>query len=396
MANILNSPGAQTVKKNLLNYGSLLSSAWNKYKTGFRDVSGKFPQPVRPETKNIDALNVQSQPKPQPPSYPNSGGVVPATPQILSPQNEQPIQPKIASTQFQTQPLPKIPTTESTIPSPGATTMTSEEKAYQDNLKIGADELSTQEDLDKLLESARTGYQNTKGQSIPMEFITGQLKSVEERANLLKEPLERKLARLQAQRLANTEASKFALERSDKQKGEAFTLGEGQTRYDAYGNPIATSQKPGTTQDTKQQQYSSERTTRTLGLIDEAMKDISGWTTGAGSVLGFIPGTAARDFKAKIDSIKANIGFNELNEMRAASQTGGALGQVAVQELNFLQSVLGSLDVGQSTEQLKSNMENIKTRLENWQNTKQQYGASGSAGTGSVVQTLAGPVSTDW
>lgn len=48
-----------------------------------------------------------------------------------------------------------------------------------------------------------------------MEFITGQLKSIEDRATSLAEPLDRKLARLQSARTASLEASKFALSRAD-------------------------------------------------------------------------------------------------------------------------------------------------------------------------------------
>ena len=71
-----------------------------------------------------------------------------------------------------------------------------------------------------------------------------------------------------------------------------------------------------------------------------------------------------------METIKANIGFNELQEMRNASKTGGALGSVAVQELTALQSVLGSLDVGQSNEQLKANLQKIKDILTKWDSAK--------------------------
>lgn len=101
-------------------------------------------------------------------------------------------------------------------PSMGASAMSGAESAYKRSLEISPDELSTQEDLDKLIESAKKSYQNTKDQAIPMEFITGQLKSIEDRALGLAEPLERKLARLQSARQSSIEASKFALDRADK------------------------------------------------------------------------------------------------------------------------------------------------------------------------------------
>lgn len=90
------------------------------------------------------------------------------------------------------------------------------EKAYQKSMEISPEALSTQGDLDKLIESTKTAYRNTSGQAIPLEFITGQLASIERRATGLAEPLERKLARMQAARTSSTEASKFSLDKSQK------------------------------------------------------------------------------------------------------------------------------------------------------------------------------------
>jgi hypothetical protein len=72
--------------------------------------------------------------------------------------------------------------------------------------------------------------------------------------------------------------------------------------------------------------------------------------TSWGSLLKDVPGTPAKAVSAMLNTIKANIGFAELNDMRAASPTGGALGQVSERELMFLQSVIGSLDQSQSKE----------------------------------------------
>lgn len=95
---------------------------------------------------------------------------------------------------------------------------------------------------------------------------------------------------------------------------------------------------------------------RLTNLIEESpMK-----TTGLGSMLASIPSTSARDAQALAGTIKANIGFDRLQRMRDESPTGGALGQVAVQELQALQSTLGSLDLGQSTEQVLYNVERLK------------------------------------
>jgi len=166
-------------------------------------------------------------------------------------------------------------------------------KAYEESLRLSPEEMAAQAEADRLAESASRGYQNTAEQTIPLEFIVGQQKAIEQRALNLNEPIQRRLARLQAERLARTEAAKFGLEREqgkvdfaraaanraeemgiarsdteyernfeqqkfdeDKRRfgleyalaqqkagettaGEDFTLGEGQTRYDANGNVIA-------------------------------------------------------------------------------------------------------------------------------------------------------------
>lgn len=64
-------------------------------------------------------------------------------------------------------------------------------------------------------------------------------------------------------------------------------------------------------------------------------------------IIAKVPGTDAAGIKGLVTTIKANIGFNELNRMRKASPTGGALGGVNKAELDFLQSVAGSLDPSQ-------------------------------------------------
>lgn len=85
------------------------------------------------------------------------------------------------------------------------------------------------------------------------------------------------------------------------------------------------------------------------------------WTSAGflGQLSQNIGGTPAADLKSIIDTVKANIGFEELQAMRNASPTGGALGQVAVKELDMLQAVLGSLDTIQSPEQLKKKLNEV-------------------------------------
>jgi hypothetical protein len=105
---------------------------------------------------------------------------------------------------------------------------------------------------------------------------------------------------------------------------------------------------------------------RIIDQVDAVLPKVGWQTAGVAGLFSFVPGSVQKDLQTEINSIKANIGFNELQEMRNASPTGGALGQVAVQELDFLQSTLGSLDSKQSPGQLRENLMQVKSHFQNW------------------------------
>jgi len=100
-----------------------------------------------------------------------------------------------------------------------------------------------------------------------------------------------------------------------------------------------------------------------IGKAIDIAKESPFLSTGfVGGVLRNIGGTAAKDLASLTTTIKANIGFDRLQRMREESPTGGALGQVAVQELEALQSTLGNLDNSQSNEQVVSNLERLEAQ----------------------------------
>jgi len=95
--------------------------------------------------------------------------------------------------------------------------------------------------------------------------------------------------------------------------------------------------------------------------IDKAIGQLSPKTTGiVGVGASKIPGTDAYTLKATLNTVVANLGFDKLQAMRDASPTGGALGQVAVKEIEFLQQTIASLDQGLSQEELAKNLGEIK------------------------------------
>lgn len=124
---------------------------------------------------------------------------------------------------------------------------------------------------------------------------------------------------------------------------------------------------------------------RVIAEVKDAKKLVSGFTAGAGGLLASVPLTNAKDLNARLLTIKANLGFDRLQQMRDASPTGGALGQVAVQELMALQSTIASLDQTQSPKQLKEALDKIETSYAKWRDTVKKAGRS-SETTGGVIK----------
>ena len=103
--------------------------------------------------------------------------------------------------------------------------------------------------------------------------------------------------------------------------------------------------------------------------IDTILDNLTTFDTGlTGVISSWIPTTDAYDISANLDTIKAIVGFAKLQAMRNASKTGGALGQVSEMENKLLQSVLGSMSLGQSREQFVANLKSVKTSLTNLNN----------------------------
>lgn len=138
------------------------------------------------------------------------------------------------------------------------------------------------------------------------------------------------------------------------------TAQPGDKPYDA----VAERKQPG---DTGPSAYSKERSARTVQSVDELMGKISGKTAGWGNLAAGIPASDAMNFASELDTLKANIAFNELTAMREASKTGGALGQVSNIELKLLESALGALNPRQSPGNLKAQLTKIKESIGRWQ-----------------------------
>lgn len=121
--------------------------------------------------------------------------------------------------------------------------------------------------------------------------------------------------------------------------------------------------------------------------VDQALSKIGRGEAGfIGAKMAEVPGTKAYDVARLIDTIKANLGFQELQAMRESSPTGGALGAIAVQELVALQATVASLDIGQSEPQLRASLQKIKQHYSKWQGTLGSGGAAPPPAAGSSEQ----------
>ena len=69
--------------------------------------------------------------------------------------------------------------------------------------------------------------------------------------------------------------------------------------------------------------------------------------------------TPAGEAKALAESALSNVGLDVLQSMRENSPTGGALGQVPIQQQKRLEQVYGSLDMGQRTEVVEDNLKRV-------------------------------------
>lgn len=112
---------------------------------------------------------------------------------------------------------------------------------------------------------------------------------------------------------------------------------------------------------------SQEQTSRAAGVVLDDINRLQTILsesilpiTGGWSLLTYIPGTNAYDASGLVKTIRGNIGFDRLQQMRDASPTGGALGAINKTELDTLQSVLGDLDMKQSQEQFEYNLKRLE------------------------------------
>lgn len=108
-----------------------------------------------------------------------------------------------------------------------------------------------------------------------------------------------------------------------------------------------------------------EKANLVIKKIDEALAGVGPGTVGMGALFRHIPGTPAKNLDATLNTIRANVGFDTLQEIRLNSPTGGALGQISDKENKLMQDVRSSMDQEQSSPQIIANLKELKTHYNN-------------------------------
>lgn len=117
----------------------------------------------------------------------------------------------------------------------------------------------------------------------------------------------------------------------------------------------------------------ARRTDLVIETLTQAIEATDSSTAGVGSVFSGLPGSRARDLDAMLETIRGNTVLEELQRLKEASSTGASgLGQVTEREIALLSAVQGALDQGQSPEQLRQVLGNIRGDLWEARNTRLQ------------------------
>lgn len=130
---------------------------------------------------------------------------------------------------------------------------------------------------------------------------------------------------------------------------------------DEYRDSVMIGSQAGGQSTTPQQQRGIDQANVALSAFDKIFSNPA-LNRGAlnRTLFGWVPGSNSKDLNEAASTVQALIGFNELQKMREASPTGGALGQVSDREINFLQALGGSLKTKQSDSQLIKNLQDVQ------------------------------------
>jgi hypothetical protein len=87
-----------------------------------------------------------------------------------------------------------------------------------------------------------------------------------------------------------------------------------------------------------------------LKALDRVIPEISGRTTGWGSLMQYVPNTKAKQMAADLAPVRAQEAFTGITQLKEA---GGSLGQVAIYEVKLLENRRSAIDQAASPEDFK-------------------------------------------
>lgn len=300
-----------------------------------------YGTPNRPLSESSQASNKQVRNLAPGQLLPGEGGVEPK-----QPTQPTPVQPKISTPQATPTAIPQTST-------PAPTTPPIRERLNQ---RMSAQEMLDEYDVRTAKESAAIAGQ---GRGITTPFVQGQQAVVENLAAINRNALEQR---------AEREASGVGGVASEQAVQMASLVQSGQIKMSDIPNDIRSSVILAMSQAGDGPQATTPKQQRAIGQAGVALsafekifdsKSVDGSAVGR-SLFRIIPGSSAKDFSESVKTIKALVGFEELQKMRDSSPTGGALGQVSEREIDFLQALAGSINVNQSNDQLQSNLRDIQ------------------------------------
>lgn len=128
---------------------------------------------------------------------------------------------------------------------------------------------------------------------------------------------------------------------------------------------------------------------RIIGTVDEALAQTGLFSAGLASLTKWIPGTPAKDLDEKVSSIKAALGINQMQALKAMSPTGSTgFGNQSDKELKALQSAISSLDIEQSPKQTRESLMKVAKHYGAWKEIVNK--AKGQPALGSVPAPTGG------
>lgn len=388
--------------------------------------AGGMSAPVMPTITSPSSQNSQNMPLLTPPGNVTNPNATPTpTPAISAPKTTpvvptvSPYAPKPSTASMQTTPsgsvvnaatggvmsvptpaVPNVtaPTTPIATPTPAQNPYTSPEyeaamKAYLAATTVTPEEEQNSKDLANIESSLRSAYTNTEGQAIPLEFITGQKKRLQESAVDLAQPLQAKQTLLQNKKTAALDASKFALEQAgkmlDRKKpvelsaggqlinpitGEVvasapkastttnanndparvLSIDEAKTLGVPYGTTVGDAVKSGKTPG--KEDAGKDSTGTIMNAIDQLIASDTNAIAGVPSLSAFIPGTDAQKTKNLYDQVKGMLSLENRNLLKGS-------GAISDFESKTLEKAASSLGRNLSDKDFKATLQDLKVDL---------------------------------